>query len=483
MNFSSLALGLSLTLCSSLSLFAQNVEHNSDEMGFVKVSPDDGHSIFQQFSYPNTVYELQGRYDLNGKTLCVPSCCRVIGSSALISNGTLQIQNGSEISNCSFINARILIADASNVRICDCFFDGPFSSSFLAEQHYDDSAIYAASVTDSSFENISIRGYRWGITIIDSFRTNVENVVFSGALDGPMDFSIDIANANYHDAVHLSNTHNSRICNVSANKCGACVLLGRYSRFNTIESCRGDILWDNGIYISSGDYNIVQNCSFNNVRGTGIKARGSCNIISNNTVCQIGVGLGLTGNGDAIGQDEFESDYNGVGSIANGNIVVDAHNYGIAISEHDGLPPYHFTITNNNIINGPDDGASIYVFCNGASVIGNNILCPNSLGVVIAQQSDKVTGGYLISDNNIICKRKGIVLQKCKNSVVSNNIVNADDQGILVYATEGSSFITNKFSGKGLYSVRNHIAGTTNFFKTLGMDDALVPSPYIILEK
>lgn len=440
-------------------------------------------SLSKLIKASDTLFKIQGKYDLKGATLTIPSGCRLIGLNANLTNGKLILKSGCQIDNCSFDNIQILISDAEHVRIHDCFFTGSFNPKKIKPQNYKEAAIYCSNIKDCEFKSISISKVQWGLAVFDSYRVLVDNIIFTGILNAPIDYSKHIENANYHDAVHLSNTHFSRVCNVAAYNCGACVLLGRTSKSNVIEGCKGDLLWDNGVYISSGNNNIVQSCCFNNVRGTGVKARGSCNVLSNNTVTNVSVGYVLTGNGLAIGKDEYGNDYNGYGSIINGNVVMNAYNYGILIGEQDGLPPYRFSVVNNSIVNGPRERASISVNCDGASIVSNSIYCPNSFGIVIPKLPDRSSGGYMISDNNVFSKSRGIVTQKCKDVMVTNNVINSEAQGVEVFATESSFYIMNKFSGKGKYSVGGHIKGTSNHYKTIGVDNALTPSQYIIIDK
>ena len=475
---------LSVSLISSTFCFESNGNNEFLKEDVVVVTTQSGLSFERQVTSPYTVYEIQGTIDLKGESVIIPVGSELVGGrNAVISNGKLTMKSGCRISNCSFTNVQILISDAEHVRIKDCTFEGLFTAKVLRSQQYMNAAIYCSKSRDTEFDHITISKYQWGIAVFDSFRIVVDNIVYTGVLKNSINFSESIQNANYHDAVHLSNTHFSRVCNVAAYNCGACVLLGRTSKSNVIEGCKGDVLWDNGVYISSGNNNIVQNCVFNNVRGTGVKARGNCNIIANNTVSDVGVGFAITGNGAAIGEDEYGKEYNGYGSMISGNTVINAYNCGITVGEQDGLPPYRFSVTNNNIVNGPTENPSISVFCNGASIVGNNVFCPNAFGIVVSQKPNAVSGGYMISENNVSCKRRGIVIQKCKDSMITNNVVNSDLQGIVVFATENSSFITNKLQGNGKYSVSGHIKGTSNYYKTLGAEDALVPSSHIIVDK
>lgn len=448
-----------------------------------KSTSQDGKAFERLIESSNAEYEINGSYDFKGATVTVPEGCVLKSRNATISNGTIVLQSRCDLYGFSLNNVQILIDGVDGVRIADCSFTGDFIFDRIKAQNYTASAICCKKSSDVVIEHNIMNKYQWGVAVFDSYRIVIDNIVFKGVLERVIDYSENIENSNYHDAVHLSNTHYSRVCNVVAYNCGACVLLGRTSKYNVIESCKGNVLWDNGVYISSGNNNVVQSCIFNNVRGTGIKARGSCNIVSNNTVSNVGVGYVLTGNGLSQGKDEYGSDYNGYGSMVSGNSVKNAKYYGISIGEHDGLPPYRFLVVNNSIVNVLEDAASISVFCNGASIVGNNIFCPDAYGIVVKQYADKESGGYMISENNVNCKRRGIAIQRCNNSMITNNVVYADKQGIVVYQTRGSSFISNKFSGSGKYSVSGHIKGTSNYYKTLGAEDALKSSSFIVLEK
>lgn len=324
----------------------------------------------------NSEYEINGSYDFNGAIVTIPEGCVLKSRYAKLSNGTIVLKSRCDLNGFSFNNVQLMIDGSEGVRVANCSFTGDFVYKAIKAQNYTASAIYCNKCSDVIIERVFVSGYQWGVAVVDSYRTVVDNIVFKGVLDRAINFSENIENANYHDAVHFSNTHYSRVCNVSAYNCGACVLLGRASKYNVIENCKGTVLWDNGVYISSGNHNVVQSCIFNDVRGTGVKARGSCNIISNNSVSNVGVGYVLTGNGISQGKDEYGSDYNGYGSMVSGNSVNNAQFFGISVGEKDGLAPYRFSVVNNSIVNVSEEATSISVFCNGASIVGNSILCP-----------------------------------------------------------------------------------------------------------
>ena len=454
-----------------------------DAYGREVVVVKNGQSLSKQIVKPNVDYQLSDDFDLKGSTLLVPKNCVLYGAWNTLRNGTVVVSEGCDIYALNFEHSKIVMTDVAKVRIRDCKFTGSFSISDLKEQNFTAAAIYGTGLEDICIESISIQGYQWGVSFVKSSKLDISNVSFCGILDEPIDYEKNIENSNYHDAVVLSKSHFCNISKIYAKNCGACVLLGGSSNLNVIESCKGELLWDNGVYISSGHNNIVQNCVFRSVRGCGVKARGNCNVVANNSVIGVGTGYAITGFGSARGSDEFGKQYNGYGSVVNGNIVQNAKNCGISIGLHGGLPFYRCSATNNSIVDCGENGSAISVFCNYATITGNNVVCPKSFGIVVAQVADEASGGYMISENNIKCSRKGIVLQKCSKAVVSNNVIAAEKQGIVVSLTEDSSFILNKFSGKGKYSVSGSKKGTSNFYKTFGDNDSLVPSEFVRIEK
>jgi len=203
----------------------------------------------------------------------------------------------------------------------------------------------------------------------------------------------------------------------------------------------------------------------------------------NNKVSYVGTGFCITGHGNPIGIDDFGQEYNGEGSSIVENVVTNFNDYGIAVLIHDGYPTNRAVVDNNQIINGATERASISVYSNYTRVSGNEINCPDSFGVVVAMTKDNTTGGYVITNNSITCKRRGVAISRCKNTTVNNNTIQAEKQGVSVYETEGSSFIQNAFTGRGKYYVSGNIKGESNYYKTFGDDDGLKPSKYTVLDK
>lgn len=440
-------------------------------------------SIEKQFSKPNVEYHLRNNINLKGVSLKLPYNSILYGAGNKLSNGTLVVSGGCEIRDIRFNHTNVLMTDVTRIRIVNCDFSGTLSFSDIKAKNFSAAAIYGTGLKDVQLESISIHGYQWGISIMKSSEMDINSVRFEGILNEPIDFDRHIENANYHDAIHISKSHSCNISNISALNCGACVLLGGSSNLNVIENCRGELLWDNGVYISSGHNNIVKNCLFKNVRGSGVKVRGNCNIVEYNSVINVGTGYTITGFGPSIGTDEFGMDYNGYGSIVRNNSVKKAKRYGIDIGMHGGLPAYNCSAINNTVVDCDENGSAIGVFCNNATITGNIIVCPNSFGIVVIRAADKTSGGYLISENNVLCYRKGIVLQHCSSAIVSNNIVNTDNQGIVVKTTSESSFFQNKFLGKGKFYISDSKDRISNKYETLGDSDLLQPLEYIRTEQ
>lgn len=438
--------------------------------------------IEKQFSKSNVEYRLRKDINLMGITLKLPHNSILNGAGRSLYNGTLVVSDGCEVRNISFKHTNVKMGNVAGVRIFDCDFVGSLSLTDIKERNYTAAAIYGTDLKEISLESIRIHGYQWGISIVNSSDMTINNVTFVGIMNDSIDFDRHIVNANYHDAVHISKSHTSNISNINASNCGACVLLGGTSNKNVIEKCSGEVLWDNGVYVSSGHNNVVQNCVFRNVRGSGVKVRGNCNVITNNSVINVGTGFTVTGFGPARGTDELGMNYNGYGSLVNGNTVQNAKRYGVDIGIHGGLPVYRCSVTNNSIVDCAENSSAMGVICNFATITGNNVVCPKSYGIVVIRMANKLSGGYIISENRIVCCRKGIALQNCTNSVVSNNSVSVGDQGILVYATEESSFILNKFLGKGKYVVSESKKGTSNYYSFLEDGESLKSSEFVILE-
>lgn len=467
--------GLFIVICSAF-LFAFNA--SAREVIIIK----RGRAIEKQFSKSYVEYRLRKDINLKGITLKLPHNSILYGAGRSLRNGTLVVSDGCEIHNICFNHTNVEMENVARVHIFDCEFVGTLSLTDIKEHSYSSAAIYGTGLKDICLESIIICGYQWGISIANSLDLRIKKVTFVGIMNDPIDFERHIENANYHDAVHISKSHSCNISFISASNCGACVLLDGSSNNNVIEDCCGEVLWDNGVYVSSGHNNTVQNCFFRNVRGSGVKARGNCNVVTNNSVINVGTGYTITGFGLTRGTDELGMDYNGYESRVSGNLVQNAKRYGVYIGMHAGLPTYRCSITNNRIINCAENSSAIGVICNYATITGNNVVSPESFGIVVVRSADKLSGGYMISENNITCYRKGIVLQNCTDSFVSNNSVSAEEQGILVYATEKTSFILNKFLGKGKYIVRESKKGTSNHYKVFGDDDSLTQSEYIRIE-
>ncbi|ONG41578.1 hypothetical protein BKE30_03875 [Alkanindiges hydrocarboniclasticus] len=139
-------------------------------------------------------------------------------------------------------------------------------------------------------------------------------------------------NANYLPLINISGGKFNKAYNNHADNHGSCVLWGRDSVAPLAWANTGTNLHDNGIYGSSGARSIAFANSFDGVRGTGVKQRGSLNLAILNTLNNCNVSVGHTGNGAA---DTFGA--NGFGNLIALNASSYSVSYAYNIGAQDGL--------------------------------------------------------------------------------------------------------------------------------------------------
>lgn len=122
----------------------------------------------------------------------------------------------------------------------------------------------------------------------------------------------------------------------------AAVLGGDTTVSNTIVNCRATNVWDNGFYISSGDYNVVSNCVIINGAGSGVKLRGSGNQAVNSIASNTLSGFQLTG----YVRNNF-SPFSGTNSAVLGCSAYSTANRGIGIGIIQGFEMSGCRIQNN----------------------------------------------------------------------------------------------------------------------------------------
>jgi len=188
---------------------------------------------------------------------------------------------------------------------------------------------------------------------------------------------------------------------------------------------------NNGIYISSGNYNRIFDNYVYDFDDSGIKTRGSYNTVHHNTVIALSggsvTGIIISGSGTAVG------DYNGWGSVVDANIIKGDFDAAIYVGI-DTYYPTEWSITNNviELTGATNYNYAIQVYPIGAqhcSITGNKST-GHSTGLV--QQAD--TGKYLdyltIANNQFQLGKRGMQLQRVRySSITGNNCSDQDDGG------------------------------------------------------
>lgn len=209
-----------------------------------------------------------------------------------------------------------------NLRIigAETAFDGVLNSGAYALEF---SSSDRPRVKDVRVNNVSR-----GLLVQSSQRPTVDGWTFLG-----MATSLG-TNVNYHSSMLVNNSHDATLQRIHAENCGNCVLVGSTSQRGKIVQASGYNTFDNGIYISSGEgWEIVQPvfradpAHTGNV-GTGVKMRGSNNVVLGGYFDSMGIGVTITGTGAAAGDG-----YDGRGSRVIGARAIACRNVGFSIEE------------------------------------------------------------------------------------------------------------------------------------------------------
>lgn len=147
-----------------------------------------------------------------------------------------------------------------------------------------------------------------------------------------VDFGVTVTNANFVPLINFSGGRNNLAWGNHAENHGSDVLWQRASASVIAFANSGRNLQDNGVYGSSGDNSISFGNSFDYVRGSGVKPRGSGNIVVANTASNVEMGVSTTGNG--LTPDS--SGANGFGNITAFNAVSRSRAYAISVDVQDG---------------------------------------------------------------------------------------------------------------------------------------------------
>ena len=147
-----------------------------------------------------------------------------------------------------------------------------------------------------------------------------------------VDFSTNINNVNFLSFINISGGRHNKAYGNHAENHGSCVLIQSDSFAPITYSNTGKHLHDNGVYGSSTSNSISFANSFDWVRGSGIKPRGSCNVVIANTISNAENGISSTGNGAADSRGA-----NGFGNITAFNATDATRNFAITLDVQDGL--------------------------------------------------------------------------------------------------------------------------------------------------
>mgnify|MGYP001017801579 CR=1 FL=1 len=324
----------------------------------------------------------------------------------------------------------------------------------------DRTAITVSSADDVLIDGIKVTGKSSGVKLYQSAGGTVQNSRFSGFIVAPT------AGANNSSATNIEEGTGCRVLNTSVANMGSAALVRLEAQRAVIHGVRGENLYDNGVYISSGDAGSVTGCTFDNLLGdgsTGIKVRGSRHTVVGNTVSNAtngGAGIMATGNGetpDAQGR-------NGSGTVIAGNTITTTGHHGIYLGPQDGYFPRDFIVTGNCLSDTATDGGgftAIYAQGDGHIVQGNNIDgFSGAFGIASEGSSgdhfERIKVGGNTITGNTVSTAEGIRFLYVDDSAVESNIVTltGTGQGIRMRITDS-------------VVVRNNIGGTV-YWDTAG---------------
>lgn len=178
----------------------------------------------------------------------------------------------------------------------------------------------------------------------------------------------------------------------------------------SITRVTGDLLGDNGIYLSSAQRGTVERCEFSRVTGGfAAKARGSLNTITRCTSLDSHAGFMLEG----AGKDVDAMGANGYGSSIEQCRVIGARDFAIVIDEHQGNFPRHCRLSHNQVIDSlhaPEFFPKSLVeraafFLRGGQYLtidGNTVLdTAGDAWLVLGEAQANITGTRVGADNQV----------------------------------------------------------------------------------
>jgi hypothetical protein len=241
----------------------------------------------------------------------------------------------------------------------------------------------AANVT---IEKASFSGFERPIMAVNANRFELLDTIINGIWDGAYnpETKIDPATKDFIRTtygVHIGGGRNSRIERLTVNRAGGAVVVGSAGKAGLpsawkITDVIGNLLGDNGVYLSSAQDCEVASCQFANVSGVAVKLRGTGHTADRITANACFQGVGIEGVGKIA--DDFGS--NGSGHQVTRCTFRDLGHCGVWAGDHLGLFARDYTIANNLFIRAPFSlfGATSMTACpislrggQGARILGN----------------------------------------------------------------------------------------------------------------
>ena len=321
--------------------------------------------------------------------------------------------------------------------------------------------IRLTSCTNVRVENIRVSKCGSGIMLNSCTDCIVDDVSFTGV------FTEEKVGDNFASAVRIYSGTGNKVSNVYAVNSGSCVTGVATINDTVISHCSGTGFRDNCIYISSGLNCQVIGCNFwglDSECDTGVKARGSRHIVSNNYIAGSYNGITITGMGDT--PDAYEA--NGHGTICQGNVISACTCNGIRVYSVDGLFCRDVSIignTFNDMVN-PGGYSSILAYVERGLIVHSNIINGNTSDYAITVSgtgTDIGTTPNVSIMNNVLtdCSGEGMRLSDLTASVVASNIfVNCTDEAIDIRNVTNSIFMGNTWPEAGKVLIRDDDAYT-----------------------
>lgn len=253
---------------------------------------------------------------------------------------------------------------------------------------------------------------------------------------------------NFNGGISVTDDDRFTVDGLQASRHGMCVLVGGGNpAYGSISHCRAVLIYNNGVYLSSGTGITVSDCSFDQIHGaggSGIAMLGTNNMAIGNSISNVFVGNGIRLEGNAA---DDGTGYSGHGNVVQGNTFKNIDQYGVGfVVDGGGFYPRDCVITGNTF----DTCAVLGTPFSPMLVFGaGHRICNN----VFWNTPATCPQVAIIS---------GTVANPCPNVTITGNLVRAAATGPLAgwtvtYVTNGL-FAGNSLTGAGtsvLVDLRN----------------------------